>query len=496
MLKKPPSSVALLFVIVAASKATVGAIGLTQSDGDLAGHIAVGNRILASGSIPAVSLSSYTAAADPFIAHAWLSELILSLVYRLGGMALVAALTGIVIAATHAIIVEFFRRRGLDPRWALLAGIVSLAVASSHWLARPHMFSILGAALTLILIESRPRRSLLLGGLLFLVWANLHGGWAFGLVLIAAYAAGDALEWRISKDAETSARLRGHLRLLAVCAAVTLINPYGPRLHMEIFEAATSPLLAANIAEYMSPNFHRLAALPFLLSVIGSLGIMALSSRRMPLSWTAVVLVTLFFALRSVRAIPMFAVAAWPLVALHAARTWGGRNWNPALFREFARLDRTATTRPWILAGAGLLLALGLNRGVAFGTTIVDDRFDRGRFPLAAAGHARAAGVGTRVFAPWPWGGFLTLAWPEARHHVDPLKFNRTTIESYTVIESVEPGWQEELDRWKVDAVVDRPGSALARSLETEPDWSRWFADSTAVLYVRRVRAEDTPASP
>jgi hypothetical protein len=474
----------LLFAVVAASKAAMGITHLTQRDGDLAAHLAVGNYILATGSIPPHSLSSYTVAGEPFVAHAWLSALLFSILYKLGGLVLVGVVAAITIAATHALILDFLRKRDLDPRWALAAALMSLAVASSHWLARPHMFSILGATLTLLLLESRTRRTLLLGAALFLLWANLHGGWAFGLVLIAAYALGELLEWKLHGDLDAKARLSAHLKLLLVCGAVTLLNPYGPRLHIEILEAATSPLLAASISEYLSPNFQALAALPFLLSVLATMGILAMSRHRMPWSWAITLFVTLFFALRAVRAIPMFAVAAWPLVAVHAARSFGNA-WNVRLFGEFARLDRTGTTRAWILATAGLLLAFGVNRGSVLGNTIVSDRFDRSIFPLAAAGNARAAGIGQRVFAPWAWGGFFTLAWPEAKHHVDPLKFNRTTIASYARIEGVLPGWREALDEWQVDAVVEPPDSPLATALADEPGWQRWFSDATASLYRR-----------
>ena len=57
-----PSAADLLFITVAPSVAIISAVRLTQSDGDLAGHIRMGDTILASGHLPAHSLASYTAA--------------------------------------------------------------------------------------------------------------------------------------------------------------------------------------------------------------------------------------------------------------------------------------------------------------------------------------------------------------------------------------------------------------------------------------------------
>ncbi|HEX6251983.1 MAG TPA: hypothetical protein VFZ56_11165, partial [Gemmatimonadaceae bacterium] len=293
---------------MAASKATAGAVRLGQSDGDLLAHVTVGERMLTTGALPDVSLASYTAATDSFIAHAWLSEIILALTHRMGGLPLLAVLTAIIIGLTHALVVVFLRRRGADPRWALLSGLLSLALGASHWLTRPHMFSILAALLTILLLEGRPRHRLLLFAALFGIWANLHGAWLFGLLLIALYAAGEFLEYRVTGRAESRASALDHARTFGVASLATLLNPYGPRLHLEVAEAVTSPLLSENIAEYLSPNFHEITNLPFLLGLVVVVGVLALSPRRMPFPWLLVLLVSLFFGLRSFRNIALFGV--------------------------------------------------------------------------------------------------------------------------------------------------------------------------------------------
>ena len=109
-----PSSADLLFMIVAPMEAIRGAVRLTQSDGDLAGHIRMGESILGSRALPAHSLGSYTAATEPMVAHAWLSEVIFALLYRAGGLPLLAIVTGIIVAATHAAILVFLKRKGVD----------------------------------------------------------------------------------------------------------------------------------------------------------------------------------------------------------------------------------------------------------------------------------------------------------------------------------------------------------------------------------------------
>jgi hypothetical protein len=153
-----PSAADLIFAIAAPVTAIVGAVKLTQADGDLSAHIRMGNLILATRHIPSHSLASYTAAAEPMVGHAWLAEIFFATLFRIGGLPLICVFAGIVVGTTHGAIALFLRRRGVDPRWAFAAALLSFALASTHWLARPHLFSIVGSALTLFLLESERRR--------------------------------------------------------------------------------------------------------------------------------------------------------------------------------------------------------------------------------------------------------------------------------------------------------------------------------------------------
>jgi hypothetical protein len=487
-----PSAPDLIFAVVAPLTAIRGAVKLTQADGDLAAHIRMGGRILATGHIPAHSLASYTAATEPMIAHAWLSEIFFVTLYRTGGLPLICVIAGIVVGLTHGAIALFLRRHGADPRWAFVAALLSLALASTHWLARPHLFSIVGSALTLFLLESeRPRRQFYFIPL-FALWANLHGGWLYGLAMIGMYVVGELGEaWLATDRGVWLARAKHDTIALFLAASATLINPFGLGLHREVISAVTNSSLARNMAEFLAPNFQDAAQWPFLVALLLTIALLSLSVRRMPLPWLLVVVMSLFFALRSFRNIALFGVTAWPLIALHVARAFpSGRRPFP-LFTEFARLD-PRTRVGWLgTPVAVLLLLLGLNRGAVGGVHLIADHFDAKAFPTVAVERARNARLQGRVFDAWGWGGYIMYAWPEASLHVDPLKFSETTIDSYTVIEELHPQWLAELDRWKVQTIIFNAKSPMARALRTAPGWHLWYGDSTAVVY----RATTAPAS-
>ena len=481
-----PSSADLLFITVAPAEAVRAAVRLTQSDGDLAGHIRMGEAILQARALPAHSLASYTAATEPMIAHGWLSEVFFALLYGAGGLPLIAVVTAIIVAATHAAVLLFMKRKGADPRWALAVAFVSFALGLSHWLARPHMFSIVGSAVTLFLLESeRPRRALLFFGV-FALWANLHGAWLYGLLLIGAYVIGDIAEaYAGTERAEWLKRARSDSVLLAAATAGTFVNPYGVGLHREVFSAVTSSSLATNIEEYLPPKFNEFASFPFLIVVLLTFVLLSVSARRMPFRWLAVVVLSLFFGLRSFRNIALFGITAWPLIALHTARTWPEARRRFPWFQDFVRLDARAGVGWWSAPVALGLLGLGLNHGRIAGREVIADRFDSGIFPVVAVDSARRAGLSGRVFTQWTWGGYMLLAWPGARLHVDPLKFSDTSMVTFTRIDEAKPEWKEELDRWNVQTVMVKSKGTLAKALAKEPTWRMWYQDTTATVFRR-----------
>ena len=91
--------------------------------------------------------------------------------------------------------------------------------------------------------------------LIFLVWANMHGGFAVGLVLLWVMFAGEigVLILRKFKKGITAFKFKSFLKLgliLLLCSVVPLINPWGLRLYEESFQHTSNINLTA-IAEWM-----------------------------------------------------------------------------------------------------------------------------------------------------------------------------------------------------------------------------------------------------
>jgi hypothetical protein len=496
-LPSPADAVFILFIL---SVTLVRGHQAINTDGDLGRHIRVGETILARGGLFYADRFSHTMAGQPFVPYEWLSEVLFAAANRLGGLPGVLVLTGIVVAAAYALVVLFLQRSGVDPLLAFATAIAAGVLGAVHWLARPHVFTLVGAVATMWLLERGGRRAPLVALGIFAVWANLHGGFLYGLVLIGLYLIGDALESRWGHGrSHWVGRLRQHGLVLAGAIAGTLINPSGPGLLLHVTGYLGKNYLVDSTAEYQSPDFHALYGRIFLVVVLGVVAGLALTPRRPTLPRLVTMLISLAFALMSIRNIPLFGLVALPLLALHFAAvpvTWR----TPFLDRVragFAEAARSASFGGWSAAATVLLVAAAVTRWSPGGRPLVEAGFDPAVFPVEAVARARAAGLSGQVFNEFAWGGYLLYAWPEQRVFIDGQTdfYGEQLTREYATIRETGAGWQEALARRGIELMLLPPDAPLVRALSGSADWKVQYADATAALLQHQpgVRDHQTP---
>ncbi len=181
------ASILPLFVAVLLIPAVLGSSQTIFNDGDVSWHIATGRWILQHHAIPHTDPFSFTWAGKPWMPIEWLSEVLYASAYRLAGYSGVAALVTAALIALHAVVYLNARRW---VRVALLP-IVAMDFALIPMLsARPHVLTWpLLALWTWLMLRAREqgRAPPLVAALLMTLWANMHGGFVFGLAIAAAF---------------------------------------------------------------------------------------------------------------------------------------------------------------------------------------------------------------------------------------------------------------------------------------------------------------------
>jgi len=226
--KAGSSSTLLLLSVLTGVLLFPVALGSSQmifNDGDVSWHIATGQWILQHHAIPRTDPFSFTWAGKPWVPIEWLAEVIYASAYSFAGY---SGVSGVVTAALIALngIVFFnalrWSRRVSSPLVTLVAldlVLIPMMLARPHLLAWPIMA---GWIWLMLWARERNRAPPIWAALVMTLWANLHGGFVFGLLIAAAFG----LEAVLSSPDKTTA-FREWLLFGIACAVAVCINANG-----------------------------------------------------------------------------------------------------------------------------------------------------------------------------------------------------------------------------------------------------------------------------
>jgi hypothetical protein len=453
-------------------------------------HLARGRAMAEQGGLVNRDLFTYTVADQPFQDNNWLPQLLYYGLYLHGGLALVQLVNSLVLAVMIGVVVWMCRRR--CPSLLIAAGLGVFAFFGLWQLLiiRPQTFSLLLFAVLYAILEAADSRRWLLAlpPLIMALWANLHGGFPIGLILIGCYVLWAAWEgwrghgWGVLRDR----RAWAFGLCLAAAVVATCANPYGWKIYLYV---RTTSMAAAgrHIDEWVPPSLDLLVGKVWVLSVLLLLVLFALPRRRPTAREVILVLCFLPLACGSVRMVTWWLLVCAPILAGLIADN---------LPRHALE---SAEPEPPSLAAAGLFAILLLacaGAGIA-----LSDR----AAPLVAAVRSmhrdesdleevarRLPDHGGRVFSRFEWGEYLS--WSLAPRGYTVFMDGRIEIfpdavwQNYAAITKGRGDWEEILDLYRVDCLLlDRTyHSDLLPQVERSNDWEQVGESGKAVLFRRR----------
>ena len=438
-------------------------------DSDTYWQIAVGQWILDHHALPRVDIYSFTKAGEPWVSSSWLAQVLYAISFNLAGWTGPVVLAATCIAATFALFTHILSRR-IPAAYAVAVAMVVLALSMGHFLARPHVLVLpimVAWANGLMLASERgqaPSPWLLP---LIALWANLHGGFVFGLVLVGAFAL-DAL-WNVDRAQRKSVVLRwaafGIGALIACCA-----TPYGWGSILAARKILDLGELLHLIYEWMPADFSKFSA--FEMAILVLIGGALYSGVKLTPPRIALVLGLLHMALSHVRNIEIFALLLPIVVLAPVASQFALRP---------AWLARAGAPMP-VLAVLFALLG-GWTWLVAANTTFAP----RESQSPAAVVDALKAHNSKRVLNDLPFGGYLI--WRQIPVFVDgraELYGEAFDMAYYRAMQLKDVGeFLDILKKWEIDAVLLTPATPAVGLLDHIGGWRRVYADDNAVLHVR-----------
>lgn len=471
--------VTLLLRILAAAAIVGGALAWSQpvsGDADLWWHLAAGREMCARGSVPGVDTFSCTFAGQTWINHEWVWDLVYWWLYQAHPQ-LTAWFNLAVIGVVFALVARV-AHRVCHSLVGVAAGLW-LAAATAHWFLdiRPHVFTLLFTAFFLL---TRERRfAPWLWPPLVVLWANVHGGFVFGVGAIGLHVLGRWMQGFAHGGRPVF--IRREWIALALCLGAWMVNPWGPQLleYPLAYATAENPF-RQTIVEWWPLGFsldpRRFDGRFWLFAAVAALGA-PVAWRRAPYL-VCLSLVTFAMAVSSRRFIPLCCLTAAPLAAAALATAVGLVTSRVTVLRSRAAL---AVTTLLAVAVAGWFWS-----GVRLTPRLLERWTEAPANPTAAVRYLNALDGPTRLLNFYNWGGYVMLNAPRYRVFVDSRAntvYSDAFFCDYLDLMNGRADPARMLARHPADLALLPSGIALQQVLASPPhSWRKIYADTLAVI--------------
>ena len=494
------------------------------ADADIGWHIRNGEQILSTHVLPRTDPFSSTMQGQPWFAWEWLYDILIGALHQACGLNGVVWLCALMVAAIFTLLLSQLMRRGTGLLLAVVLTLLTLAAATIHLYARPHIVSWLFSLLWFLMLERWERQSSQFSvpssrwipwffPLTMLFWVNLHGGWIFGIALLGIYMGAALVEGFRAKDAFAEVRIAHRARGMAVAfvasLAATFVSPYGWRLHEHIYRYLSDRYLMNRIDEFKSPDFHGWAERSFAIILVLTITAFVGNQKKLRLSQLLVVLFATYAALYASRNLP---VSSMLLVLIAGPILWqnfvslaekpGAWRWVRSGSSRIANFSERMSTQEmelrghlWCVISVALAFAICLQGGWLRSRRLIDAHFDQEKMPVEAVSFLQnESGIGKQsavpIFSTDAWGGYLIYTmYPERKVVVDDRHdlYGSGRIRQYLILMHVEPGWQDALKEWQIRTALLPTDSTLANLLRELPrDWRVAYEDKIAVVFEKR----------
>jgi hypothetical protein len=437
---------------------------------DLAYVVRAGRLMLSSGEVLREDPFLFTTICEPWANQQWGAEILLAATFdALGWFGLALLRTGLTLAVM-AFLYAACRSSGAARRQAAWLTLLAAVLLMGGFQLRAQLVGLALFAATLWVLARRDKHpnGVYLVVPILLVWANTHGSFPFGILLLVAALLED----------RAASRPTGRLwaaTLLGVAA--TALTPFGPSVWGYVAGLSTNPQIRAVVEEWQPPWVLSYSGVVFFASIVLAAVVARRNLRALPWPAWAQLLIFLLLGLSSTRAVFWWAMV---LPVTFARLPWASRT---------ERSDPRNRLNAALVAVVVAIPVFAVFRWAPYTGDAPPPRLVS-YAPPGITSELRSILVPGEPFKnPQAWGSWFELSLPGHPLFVDS-RFELMPVESLRVnhrIASAEPGWEEALDALPVRVLVvsrDRE-PALVEALDRHATWRQVYADDDGLIFVR-----------
>ena len=411
-------------------------------DPDTYWHLAVGRQMWQTGHLVRTETFSFTAPGAVWEDTEWLFHALAYPLWKIGGERALSLCTAILGMAGVGLAYRCVRLAGGGAMELSLYMLLMMGAYQSRIRFRPDLLSLVFMA---ILVEAllrwtptppRTGRIWIFLSALFCLWAQCHGGWAYGMALLGVVLAGAALD--SIRDRTFSVRFMISLGLTGLAPAIALfVNPYTwqiPWFPVKSVIGFMDPT-QIQIQEWDKTPFQGAFGIFILVCIAGSLAVLLTWKR---LTWKECLWVgsQVFFGLHWVRYVAYSAVSLAPAFCGRLA----GLLRRPALVR----------------AAWGSALSLTLLAGLYHFGHLKSEMNLTQKYPVMENRFLEVNGIEGNLFNVYSCGGYLDWnAYPRNRIFMDGRYYPFVAaMQDYWQAQKSIAGYREFLEKYPFDVAL------------------------------------------
>jgi len=465
----------VLLYCIPASQAMVPFI-----DPDIWWHFRTGQWIFSHGQVPVTDPFSTYGMGKPWVAYSWLFEiLVYALFTKLGLMGI------LVFTVSMSFLIALVLHGALrQARLPFIVEVFPMAAAlgamSSLLSPRPWLFSILFFTVELFILF-HVRRTGKIAPLvalppLFVLWANLHIQFIYGLAVLGLFLMEVLLSQLPSLEGDKAVSAPSPLGrlsfLLLACLLATLITPYHFRLYTPILEYVGQTGAFQVVMELLPLSVRSLTDWLVIGLTIVAAFVLGWQRAWLPFP-TLLLLMGTFLAFRARRDVWVLALAAVFIIS-----EFGGFVRSEPSF-SFTKVRIICV----IVVLTVAIYLIGLRRQIS--EQQLESVAER-RFPVAAVKFINEKNFPGPLYNHFNWGGYLIWALPRLLVSMD----GRTNLHGDQRIEqsfntwSGLRGWESDPELMKARLIIGDVKYALTSLMRTDSRFKLVYEDGVAAVFV------------
>lgn len=506
-------SLLILFILV------LGRFSWYIEDPDVWWHLKTGEYIFQNKAIPENDPFTFTTPQPPsdrgkfILTSYWLGQLALYLVYSFNGFKGVILLQAIIFTAIFIILYRRMRSEGVG--FYLTFGLLFLGMIMSWEFqgGRPQLFSFLFTVILIYLLERfrshSTRYTLYTIPLLMLLWANTHGGFILGDVIIFIYIISETSKYILKSSLLHNTRYitsrnvikKDHLIRLVIVGAIAILfsflNPNTYKIIYEVYTVHTS-ILVEQVSEHLSPIqkfLYKKELRPlYWATILSGILLILANIKRIDLTDLALMIFGIAISLSAVRYIIFYFLISIPL--------WG--RYSHVLLEDLKnkafviRLTRgfDYLQRYFIVDGIIFIFLLFFTWNHFEEKRVFRFEMRDLLYPVRAASFIKEYKPTGNMYNEYNWGGYLIWRlYPDYKVFIDSRTLDEKVNEEATTIVNGADGWKEPLYRYKINFIIHDACNIFygdiwpfILKLMNDREWELVYMDGRALIFVRNIK--------